>query len=158
MLFALRTTLAGFAALFTATWLQLDVPRWAIWTVFIVSPPIRGNALRKTAARLVGTVIGCIVSVTVVGLFPQDRLGFYVVFSAWLGACAYWATLRRGYESYAAILAAFTFAIIAADVASTPLQVWRAGVASPPSVSSSGLIRRLADVTRPPCRLGGGGP
>lgn len=128
VLFSLRTTLAGIAALFTAMWLQLDVPRWAIWTVFIVSPPVRGNALRKTAARLVGTVIGCIVSVAVVGLFPQDRLPFYLVFSAWLGACAYWATLRRGYVSYAAILAAFTSAIIAAEVASAPLGVWRAAV------------------------------
>ena len=120
VLFALRTTLAGIAALFTAMWLQLDVPRWAMWTVFIVSPPVRGNALRKTAARLVGTVTGCVVAVAVVGLFPQDRLGFYVVFATWLGSCVYWATLRRGYVSYAAILAAFTSAIIAADVASAP--------------------------------------
>src|SRR4051812_32594812 len=109
-------------------WLQLDVPRWAMWTVFIVSPPVRGNALRKTAARLSGTVTGCIVAVAVVGLFPQERLGFYVVFAAWLGSCAYWATLRRGYVSYAAILAAFTSAIIAADVASAPLAVWQAAV------------------------------
>jgi uncharacterized membrane protein YccC len=50
--FALRTTLAGIAALFVAMWLQIDTPRWAIWTVFIVSPPVRGNALRKTAARI----------------------------------------------------------------------------------------------------------
>ena len=128
VLFALRTTLAGIAALFTAMWLQLDVPRWAMWTVFIVSPPVRGNALRKTASRLIGTVTGCIVAVAIVGLFPQERLGFYVVFAAWLGACAYWATLRRGYVSYAAILAAFTSAIIAADVASAPHAVWQAAV------------------------------
>src|SRR5450755_1012163 len=92
--FALRTTLAGIAALFTAMWLQLDTPRWAIWTVFIVSPPVRGNALRKTAARLVGTFLGCFAGVAAVGLFPQDRVGFYILFSLWLGACAYWATHR----------------------------------------------------------------
>jgi uncharacterized membrane protein YccC len=126
--FALRTTLAGLAALFTAMWLQLDVPRWAMWTVFIVSPPVRGNALRKTAARLVGTVTGSVIAVAIVGWFPQDRGGFYVVFAGWLGTCAYWATLRRGYVSYAAILAAFTSAIIAADVASAPLAVWQAAV------------------------------
>lgn len=119
VVFALRTTVAGIAALFTAMWLQLDVPRWAMWTVFIVSPPVRGNALRKTTARLVGTLIGCVAAVAIVGAFPQDRVGFYVIFAAWLGSCAYWATLRRGYVSYAAILAAFTSAIIAADVAST---------------------------------------
>jgi uncharacterized membrane protein YccC len=126
MQFAMRTTLAGTAALFTAMWLQLDVPRWAMWTVFIVSPPVRGNALRKTAARLVGTVIGCIVALVCVALFPQDRVGFYAVLSAWLGACAYWATLRRGYVSYAASLAAFTAAIVSAGVSAAPLNVWQA--------------------------------
>ena len=126
--FALRTTLAGIAALFTAMWLQLDVPRWAILTVFVVSPPVRGNALRKTAARLVGTVVGCVAAVTLVAMFPQERLTYYAVFSVWLGGCAYWATLRQGYVSYAAVLAAFTSAIVAADVASKPDQVWQAAV------------------------------
>lgn len=128
IVFALRTTLAGIAALLTAMWLQLDVPRWAILTVFVVSPPVRGNALRKTVARLVGTVVGCVAAITLVGLFPQERLGYYAVFSTWLGGCAYWATLRRGYVSYAAVLAAFTSAIVASDVASMPHQVWQAAV------------------------------
>jgi uncharacterized membrane protein YccC len=123
--FALRTTVAGIAALYTAMWLQLDVPRWAMWTVFIVSPPVRGNALRKTASRLVGTTIGCIVALVAVGLFPQQPAAYYLVFSAWLGGCAYWGTLRRGYVSYAASLAAFTSAIVAANVASAPLNVWQ---------------------------------
>jgi len=126
--FALRTALAGVAALFVAMWLQLDVPRWAMWTVVVVSLPVRGNALRKTAARLVGTAIGCSVGLTVVALFPQDRIGFYLTFSLWLGACAYWATLRQGYVSYAAILAAFTSAIVSADVSTTPTTVWNTTV------------------------------
>lgn len=126
--FALRTTLAGLAALFAAMWLQIDVPRWAIWTVFIISPPVRGNALRKTGARLIGTAIGCTVGVVSVAMFPQDRLGFYLIFSTWLAACAYWATLKRGYVSYAASLAAFTSAIVSAGVASDPVDVWLAAV------------------------------
>lgn len=123
--FALRTTLAGMAALFVAMWLQLDTPRWAIWTVFIVSPPVRGNALRKTMARIAGTFIGCIAGVAAVALFPQDRVGFYILFSIWLGTCAYWATQRRGYISYAASLAAFTSAIVSAGVSAEPLGVWQ---------------------------------
>ena len=86
--FALRTTVAGIAALFVAMWLQLDTPRWAIWTVFIVSPPLRGNACARRS-RIIGTFLGCVVGVVSVGLFPQDRVGFYVAFSAWLGACAF---------------------------------------------------------------------
>src|SRR5580658_6436391 len=123
--FALRTTLAGLAALYTAMWLQLDTPRWAIWTVFIVSPPVRGNALRKTAARLVGTAIGCIVGIILVALFPQQPVGFYASLSVFLAVCAYWATLRRGYVSYAASLAAFTSAIVSAGVSADPLNAWQ---------------------------------
>jgi uncharacterized membrane protein YccC len=122
--FALRTTLAGVAAMFVAMWLQLDTPRWAIWTVYIVSPPVRGNALRKTVARIVGTFIGCTVGVLAVALFPQNRVGFYVFFALWLGACAYWATLRRGFVSYAASLGAFTSAIVSAGVSAAPLATW----------------------------------
>src|ERR1700685_1926305 len=119
--FAMRTTLAGIAAMFVAMWLQLDTPRWAIWTVFIVSPPVRGNALRKTVARLARTFTRCIVGVAAVALCPQDRVGFYGLFCLWLGACAYWATLRRGFVSYAASLAAFTSAIVSAGVSAEPL-------------------------------------
>jgi len=123
--FALRTTLAGLAALYTAMWLQIDTPRWAIWTVFIVSPPVRGNALRKTAARLVGTAIGCTVGIVLVALFPQQPAGFYVSLSLFLAVCAYWATLQRGFVSYAASLAAFTSAIVSAGVSAAPLNVWQ---------------------------------
>src|ERR1700683_1434381 len=123
--FALRTTLAGLAALYTAMWLQIDTPRWAIWTVFVVSPPVRGNALRKTAARLAGTAIGCVVGIVLVALFPQQPAGFYVSLSVFLAVCAYWATLRRGYVSYASSLAAFTSAIVSAGVSADPLNTWQ---------------------------------
>src|SRR5580704_10090493 len=81
--YATRTAIAAIACLLVAMDLQIAVPRWTILTVFIVSPPLRGNALRKTASRLVGTVIGCFVAVLLVCLFPQDRIGFMIVFAAW---------------------------------------------------------------------------
>jgi uncharacterized membrane protein YccC len=43
----------------------------------------------------------------------------------WLAACAYWATLRRGYVSYATSLAAFTSAVVSAGVSAAPLNVWQ---------------------------------
>src|SRR5258706_8818050 len=75
VVFALRTTLAGIAPLFTAVWLQLDVPRGAVWTVFIVRPPGPGNALPESPARLVGTGTGCIVALPDVAVLPQGRFG-----------------------------------------------------------------------------------
>ncbi len=52
-------------------------------------PPRGGNALRKSVARLAGTVIGCVVGVILIALFPQDRIGFFISCALWLGFCAY---------------------------------------------------------------------
>jgi len=128
LMFSLRTTVTGLAALLTGMWLQLDVPRWALTTVFVVSPPVRGNALRKTASRVIGTMIGCVAGVVIAAMFPQDRIGFTLTFAAWLGACAYWATLKRGFVSYGAILAAFTSAIVAANVSSAPQDIFETAI------------------------------
>ena len=53
--YSLRTAMASMAALYVAMWLQLDTPRWAMWTVVVVSLPTRGDILRKAAARVAGT-------------------------------------------------------------------------------------------------------
>jgi len=122
--YALRTSLAGIGALLAAMYLQFDVPRWAAWTVFVVSPPVRGSVLRKTTARVLGTLVACVVSVAGVGLFPQHALGFYTFFTAWYAVCAYWGSLTRGFVSYGAGLAAFTTAIVVAGAPSEPQGVF----------------------------------
>ncbi len=128
LMYVLRTTSAAIAALCTAMWLQLEVPRWAIWTAIIVSPPVRGDARRKTVARIIGTTVGCAVAVAFAGLFPQSPLGFNAAFAAWLGFCAYWGTLQRGFVSYGATLAAFTSAIVVSDVFTSPHDVFDAAI------------------------------
>jgi uncharacterized membrane protein YccC len=125
--YALRTAVAAIGALYTAMWLQLDVPRWAIWTVVVVSPPVRGDILRKTAARITGTPIGCIVAIVLAGLFPQDRVGYVLGLALWIGLCGYLAARSRGYIAYGAVLAGFTGAIVAGDTTSQPsLVFWTA--------------------------------
>jgi uncharacterized membrane protein YccC len=122
--YAIRTTLAGVMSLIIVMWIQLDVPRWTILTTLIVSPPVRGNALRKSVARLAGTVIGCVVGVILIALFPQDRIGFFLSCSLWLGFCAYWGTLRRGFVAYTAILCGFTSALVALGAIDSPDNVF----------------------------------
>ena len=122
--YATRTATAAIACLLVAMFIQIDVPRWTILTVFIVSPPVRGNALRKTAARIVGTIVGCFVAVFLVALFPQDRIGFMIAFAAYIGSCAFWATLKRGFVAYGAVLAAFTCAVVNANVPTDPQGVF----------------------------------
>jgi uncharacterized membrane protein YccC len=122
--YALRTAVAAVAALYTAMWLQLDVPSWAMWTVIIISPPVRGDVVRKTTARAFGTLIGCIAAVVLAGLFHQDRVGYVLGLGVWIGVCSFAAIHRKGYVAYAAILAGFTAAIVGIDTDSDPLNTF----------------------------------
>jgi uncharacterized membrane protein YccC len=124
MRFTYRTVIAGLVALYIAMWMQLDVPRWALWTVIVIAPPVRGTILRKTLARLAGTIIGCAVSLLLAGLFPQDRVGYVLSLGIWLGICGFFASQKRGLLPYGAIVAGFTVGIVAAGLASHPEAVF----------------------------------
>ena len=53
--------------------------------------------------------------VVLTACFPQDRFAFLALLALWCGVCAFAATLLRNFASYAAALAGYTAAIIAAD-------------------------------------------
>ena len=122
--YALRVSVTAVLALYAAMWLQLDVPRWAMWTVIVITPPSPGDVIRKAAARLIGTPIGCAAAVAIAGLFPQDRVGYVLALSAWIGGCGFVATRRQGYVAYGALLAGFTAAIVGAATASDPQRIF----------------------------------
>ena len=84
LLFGLRMWAAVSLALYVAFWLQLDNGYWAGTSAAIVCQPQLGASLRKGWFRMVGTVIGAVVSVVLAACFPQDRLLF-------LGGLAVWA-------------------------------------------------------------------
>jgi hypothetical protein len=70
---------------------------------------------RKASYRMVGSVMGAIFIVVLSAAFPQDRAPFLLGLALWGGACTLIATLLRNFASYAAALAGYTAAIIAAD-------------------------------------------
>jgi uncharacterized membrane protein YccC len=115
LLFALRLWTAVCLALFVAFWLELDNPFWAGTSAAIVCQPQLGASLRKGWFRMVGTAVGAIVIVILTAFFPQNRIGFLGLLALWGGICAFAATVLRNFASYAAALAGFTAAIIAAD-------------------------------------------
>jgi uncharacterized membrane protein YccC len=115
LLFGLRLWVSVCLALFVAFWLELDNPFWAGASAAIVSQPQLGASLRKGWFRIIGTGVGAIVIVVLTVLFPQDRIGFLGFLALWGGICAFVATALRNFASYAAALAGYTAAIIAAD-------------------------------------------
>ena len=115
LLFALRLWAAVCLALFVAFWLELDDPFWAGTSAAIVCQLQLGASLRKGWFRMIGTLVGATMIVVLTACFPQDRIAFLVLLALWCALCAFVATLFRNFASYAAALAGYTAAIIAAD-------------------------------------------
>jgi uncharacterized membrane protein YccC len=115
LLYALRLWAAVCLALFVAFWLELDNPFWAGTSAAIVCQLQLGASLRKGWFRMIGTMVGATMTVVLTACFPQDRIAFLVLLAFWCGICAFGATVFRNFASYAAALAGYTAAIIAAD-------------------------------------------
>ena len=112
---ALRLWVSVCLALYVAFWLELDNAFWAGTSAAIVCQPQLGASLRKAWFRMVGTIVGAVMIVVLNACFPQDRIAFLSLLALWLAVCAFAATLMRNFASYAAALAGYTAAIIAAD-------------------------------------------
>jgi uncharacterized membrane protein YccC len=115
LLFGLRLWASVCLALYVAFWLELENPFWAGTTAAIVCQPHLGASLRKGWYRMIGTSVGAVAIVVLTACFPQDRAPFLVALALWAAACALVATLLHNFASYAAALAGYTAAIIAAD-------------------------------------------
>jgi len=115
LLFGLRLWASVCLALHVAFWLQLDNAFWAGTSAALVCQPQLGASLRKAWFRMVGTIVGAVMIVVLNACFPQDRIAFLTLLALWLAICAFAATLMRNFASYAAALAGYTAAIIAAD-------------------------------------------
>jgi hypothetical protein len=116
LLFGLRLWASVSLALYVAFWLELDEPFWAGTSAAIVCQPHLGASLRKGWSRLIGTLVGAVMSVVLAACFPQDRVLFLGALALWGGASALAATLLRNFAAYAAALAGYTAAIIAGDL------------------------------------------
>ncbi|MBN3749710.1 FUSC family protein, partial [Burkholderia sp. Se-20373] len=122
--FALRNTAASLLALYIAFRMNLDDPKWAASTVWIVAQGSRGMGLSKSQYRILGTVIGAAVALVLTGAFAQTPELFLPALAAWIGLCAGVATFLRNFRAYAAVLAGYTAAIIAMDAVSAPLHAF----------------------------------
>ena len=111
--YALRTATALVLAYGIGFYAQLPTTSSAGITVGIVSQPSAGMALSKAFYRILGTVIGCIVSLIFGAAFGQDRTMLLFAFALWMGLCSAAATLLRDFRSYGAALSGYTVAVIA---------------------------------------------
>ena len=127
--FAIRTASASLIALYIAFRLNLDDPRWAAITVWVVAQSSRGMSLSKSQYRIVGTALGAAAAIVFIALFAQTPELFLLALAAWIGLCTGLATSLRNFRAYAAVLAGYTAAIIGLDAASAPLHAFDVALA-----------------------------
>src|ERR1700681_3353064 len=118
--FAVKTVAASLLALYIAFWAGLDDPRWAFLTVYVVSQPDSGLVLAKSFYRILGTVAGILVAMTLVfGLVQYGEL-FVAALAVWICFCNFAARTVRNFASYGFQLAGYTVAIIGIPAALEP--------------------------------------
>ena len=119
---AIKTGLAMVIVYAIAMQMGWDKPYWAGFTVVTISVLSGGMSLSRGVARTLGTLVGAVAGLAIMGLFPQERWWLMVCLSLYLGFCTYMLTGKH--QSYFWFLAAFTCLIIV-------------GVSSPPESQSA---------------------
>lgn len=118
--FCTRTWIAIVLALASAFWLELDSADSAAVCAAILAQPTRGQSLSKAIYRMGGTVIGAVVALVLMGLFPQDRFMLLGGIGLWVAICTTVATMTRDFRAYAAVLSGYTVSIVALAVIDNP--------------------------------------
>lgn len=112
LIFAIKTFIAGMLALFVSFELDLINPMWSIGTVLIIANPYSGMVSSKCVYRVVGTIGGAVIALTLTPHLINTPWLFTVVLSLWVGFALYVSLLDRTPRSYAFMLAGYSTAMI----------------------------------------------
>ncbi|WP_149931707.1 FUSC family protein [Acinetobacter oleivorans] len=112
LIFAIKTFIAGMLALFVSFELDLINPMWSIGTVLIIANPYSGMVSSKCVYRVIGTMGGAVVALTLTPHLINTPWLFTVVLSLWVGFALYVSLLDRTPRSYAFMLAGYSTAMI----------------------------------------------
>ena len=89
---AIKTALAMAIAIGIALAMDWDKPVWAGFAVALIGLSTAGESINKGAMRMLGTLVGAVASLTIIGVFPQDRWAYIALLSIFLGFCTYMLT------------------------------------------------------------------
>lgn len=110
--FSLKTFGAGMLALLLAFWIDLPNPYWALGTVYITSQVLAGATRSKALYRVLGTLLGAVVTVALVPNLVNAPELLTLAIATWVAMCLYFSLLDRTPRSYLMMLAGYTAALI----------------------------------------------
>ncbi|BAN22847.1 FUSC family protein [Caballeronia insecticola] len=115
-----KAVLAALLSLWIAMRLDMQQPRTAMTTVFVVMQPQSGMVLAKSFYRFCGTMVGLVVMMIFISLFSQQPVLFLSATALWVGICTAGAARNRNFRSYGFVLAGYTAALIGIPAAQHP--------------------------------------
>ncbi|WP_250533761.1 FUSC family protein [Caballeronia sp. AZ10_KS36] len=118
--YILKAVLAALLALWIAMRLDMQQPRTAMTTVFVVMQPQSGMVLAKSFYRFCGTMVGLVVMLALIAVFAQQPVLFLSATALWVGICTAGAARNRNFRSYGFVLAGYTAALIGIPAAQHP--------------------------------------
>jgi uncharacterized membrane protein YccC len=151
--FAIKTVLGAFLALWCALRFGLDQPQWAMMTAVIVAQPLSGMVLQKAIARLLGTLVGAVMSIVVMAMFSQSPWIFLAAVAFWLGLCTAASTMMRSAWAYSFVLAGYTVGIICLPSLGNPLNVFEEAVARATEISLGIICASMVQIILWPIRV-----
>jgi uncharacterized membrane protein YccC len=119
-IYVFKMVFAGLLALGIGYALDLESPRSALITVFIVMQPQSGMILAKSFYRVIGTLVGSAAVVVLVGLFAQTPELFLLASALWIGLCTMGSAHNRNFRSYGFVLSGYTVALVGLPAALNP--------------------------------------
>jgi uncharacterized membrane protein YccC len=129
LIFALKTFAASMLALVIALAMDLPRPYWAMATVYITSQPLAGATSSKAFFRVMGTLVGAIMTVALVPNLINAPELLCLAIALWVGLCLYLSLLDGTPRSYVFMLAGYTVALIGFPSVSSPDAIFDTAVA-----------------------------
>lgn len=109
-----RSIIAVGLALAISFFLQLTSPISSVTTVLIVANPTVGALVSKSIWRLLGTIFGGVIGITLMSFFAQSPVLYILSLGICVGAACMVATFLRLFRAYAAVLTGYTIILISA--------------------------------------------
>lgn len=122
VIFSIKMFVAAMIAYWIALHFDLERPYWAIGTVFLVSHPLSGASTSKGVYRVIGTLVGGGVCLTVLPFLVQSPEMMTIFVAFWCGFCLFVSLLDRTPRSYAFMLSGYTVALAGFSVVHDPMQ------------------------------------